>query len=333
MENEFYKKSILVIGDVYSKQTEGSLARIVSKARVLANELNVTVTVCMFGTHVKESFAQIQSCGADKIYYKEFSEVSEITDGLITDFSEKIIEMESPQIVLYPISIRMKSVSARLAARLKTGLTADCIDFSIDDSTNLLLQKRPAFEGSVLATIICPNALPQMATADAAAFDLLEGYEKQAELIDMDSFHFQVVQEAQIIKVDYLENELLNGGKQPKLVFGVGRGVDKDTLEKIKQLANQLDAGLVASRAIVDAGMLDYKYQVGLSGKEISCETYVAFGISGTMQHMTGLKAYKTLIAVNPDKDARIMLFANYGICDTAANVVAHMQNYIQNMR
>lgn len=153
MDKLFCSKSVLVIGDVWSNQSEDSLARLVSKASELAENLNTVVNVCIFGIHIENSIQMVKSYGAKKIFYRKFDDICQVTDEMLTDLSYELIKMIKPQIVLYPISVRMKSISARLASRLETGLTADCIDFSIDKETNLLLQKRPAFEGSVIATI------------------------------------------------------------------------------------------------------------------------------------------------------------------------------------
>ncbi|URZ14540.1 electron transfer flavoprotein subunit alpha/FixB family protein [Clostridium felsineum] len=331
MDKSFCSKSVLVIADVWSKQSENSVARLVSKANQLSEKLNTVVNVCMFGVEIDDSIQMIKAYGVKNIFYKKFGDTSQITDEKLTNLSYELIKKIEPQIVLYPITVRMKSISARLAARLETGLTADCIDFSIDSETNLLLQKRPAFEDSVIATITCPDKLPQMATANPLSFELKEKTIDEIEVVNIDDFSFKTKDKVSVLEIEKIGEETIDEEGKSKIVVGIGRGVNKDDLQQIKLLVKKLNARLVASRAVVDNGLLDYKYQIGLSGKEITCETYIAFGISGMMQHMSGLKSYKNLIAVNTDESARIMSFANYGICDTTENVVKHMLNYLEN--
>lgn len=327
------KDNVLVISDVCTKKSEKSLMHLLSKASDLAEELGVEVDLCIFGTNVESTIEEAKGYGADNIIVKSFKDINEIADEDITNLSYELIREIEPKIVLFPITVRMKCVSARLAARLETGLTADCIDFSIDKDSKLLLQKRPAFEGRILATIVCPDRLPQMATANADIFELKPRQSKNINVINMTDSNSVNKNPSSIIKIEKIGSSDFDENNQSKIVIGVGRGVSKKVLEVIKVLAKKINANLVASRAVVDNGLLEYKYQVGLSGREISCETYIAFGISGMMQHMTGIKSYKTLVAVNTDINARIMSVANYAICDTAENVVNDLLKYINNKK
>ncbi|MFX0144321.1 MAG: electron transfer flavoprotein subunit alpha/FixB family protein, partial [Candidatus Hodarchaeota archaeon] len=226
-----------------------------------------------------------------------------------------IISKYNPNIVLYPATINGRDLAPRVAATLELGLTADCTGLSIRDG--LLLQTRPAFGGNIMADIICPITRPQMATVRPNVMEIAQIQDgNNAEIIEV-----PVKIDLQSLRVK--TKEIISGIAtecgipvcEADTIVSGGRGVgSKENFKLIEDLANVLNAAVGASRAAVDLGWIPKSQQVGQSGNTVSPKIYIACGISGTIQHLVGMKSSDIIIAINKDREAPIFQFANYGI-------------------
>ena len=215
-----------------------------------------------------------------------------------------------------------RSLLPRAAAKILTGLTADCTELDIDSKNKLLRQTRPAFGGNIMATILCNNHRPQMATVRHKVMpeaDKIEGY--QGKIIDMG--HIPIPEPTiEVLEFIREEGETVNLAEADFIISG-GRGLkDPKNFYLIEDLAHALGGAVGASRAAVDAGWIPYSHQVGQTGKTVNPTIYIACGISGAIQHLAGMKSSDIIVAINSDGNAPIFDVAHYGIVGSLFEVI-----------
>lgn len=286
---------------------------LLGEASKLANKRNTYVGAVLLGNNVSFMVDELSSYGADKIFLCE----SPILEHYRTEpYSEVIVEMVKqfkPEIILSGATTQGRDLAGSVATKLETGLTADCTGLEICPETGNLLQTRPAFGGNIMATILCPNTRPQMSTVRPKVFAIPPKTDKKAEAINF-SFDFSKLNIRTEV-LEYLPFEEKISLADAEIIVSGGRGLGKpENFEIIKELADTLGAALGASRAAVDAGWISYEHQVGQTGKTVRPKIYIACGISGSVQHMAGMKHSDIIIAINKDPDAPIFKIANYGI-------------------
>ncbi|WP_294755742.1 electron transfer flavoprotein subunit alpha/FixB family protein, partial [uncultured Flavonifractor sp.] len=265
-------------------------------------------------------------------------------DVYTTDAYTKVIcdlvEDKKPEIFLIGATNIGRDLGPRCAARLHTGLTADCTHLDVDvekykaflkttstidvdntkfeENTNLKMT-RPAFGGHLMATIICPRFRPQMSTVrpgvmQTQPYDEAGAAKTVIENVDVklskEDIHVEVVE---VVKAAKKMVDLIGAD----VVVSVGRGISKDVEGGIKlaeELAGVLGGVVGSSRAVVDAGWISADHQVGQTGKTVHPRIYVALGISGAIQHLAGMQDSECIIAVNKNETAPIFDVASYGI-------------------
>lgn len=240
-----------------------------------------------------------------------------------------------PEIIIAAATTTGRTLMPYTAAKVQTGLTADCTELDIDDSTGRLLQTRPAIGGNILATIQTPEARPQMCTVRPHSTKPLP---RRAE------------REGEIVRVTLPEGTLSPSqtrwlGFDPDAsqdvtiqdagaVVAGGRGMGKaENFGLLYELAGLLHAAVGASRDAVDRGWIGYPHQVGLSGKTVSPRFYLACGISGAVQHVAGMQTAETIVAVNKDPDAQIFRLADYGIVGDVHEILPVLMTKLRERR
>ncbi|WP_265111757.1 electron transfer flavoprotein subunit alpha/FixB family protein [Halosolutus halophilus] len=220
-----------------------------------------------------------------------------------------MVEERKPSIVLIGGTHTGRDFAGRVAVPAHAGLTADVTEIDVDDE-GILQARRPAFGGDILATILCEEHRPQMATIRPGVF---EAAEPDPDRTDGEVVEVDVVVDDAISEV--LERSVGDTADitEADRIVAVGHGVEGD-LEPARELAEALDAELAASRAAVDEGWIDGARQVGQTGKTVRPELYVAVGISGAIQHVEGMNKSETVVAINTDPNAPIFDHADYGI-------------------
>ena len=330
---------------VFCEQRDGVIMstsyQLLSEGRKLANDLGVELCGVLLGSGLKEEYAKaLGGYGADKVYICDHPLLKDYTTDGYTKVICDLVEEHKPEIFLIGATNIGRDLGPRCAARLHTGLTADCTHLDVDvekykeflrttstidvdntkfeENTNLKMT-RPACGGHLMATIICPRFRPQMSTVRPGVMQKAEFNEETAaktELVKVD-----VKLEPSDITVEILEIKK-TAAKLVDLigadvVVSVGRGISKDPEKGIKlatELAETLGGVVGASRAVVDAGWLGADHQVGQTGKTVHPTIYVALGISGAIQHKAGMQDSETIIAVNKSESAPIFEVASYGI-------------------
>ncbi|MFX0060038.1 MAG: FAD-binding protein [Candidatus Heimdallarchaeota archaeon] len=316
-------QDVWIVAEIKDGNVRNVSYELLGKARELAEHLNQKACVLLLGDNVKRFIEEFTSRGANKIYIAEHEALKDYYTETYSAVITGIISRYNPNIVLYPATINGRDLAPRVAATLELGLTADCTGLSIRDG--LLLQTRPAFGGNIMADIICPMTRPQMATVRPNVMDVapIQGNNK-AEIIEI-----PVKVDLQSLKVK--TKEVISGTTaecgipvcEADTIVSGGRGVgSKENFKLIEDLANVLNAAVGASRAAVDLGWIPKSQQVGQSGTTVSPRIYIACGISGTIQHLVGMKSSDIIIAINKDPEAPIFNVANYGIIGDLCEIV-----------
>ncbi len=330
---------------VFCEQRDGVILstgyQLLSEGRKLANDLGVELCGVLLGHEVNETYAKaLGGYGADRVYICDHPLLKDYTTDAYTKVICDLVEEKKPEIFLIGATNIGRDLGPRVAARLKTGLTADCTHLDVDvekykaflkttstidvdntkfeENTNLKMT-RPAFGGHLMATIVCPDYRPQMSTVRPGVMQTQAYNEETAAKTVLEKVDVQLTKED--IHVDLVE--IVKSAKKAvdligaDVVVSVGRGISADPkrgLEIAEELANVLGGVVGASRAVVDDGYIGVDHQVGQTGKTVHPKIYVALGISGAIQHVSGMQDAECIIAVNKNENAPIFDVATYGI-------------------
>ena len=320
---------------VFAEQTGGRIAdvsfELLTKARELKAQRGEGCRVCAvaLGSGLPDDVkAELAAYGADAIYMVDAPELAEYEANVYVDAVAQLVAKHRPEVILAGATAIGRGFFARVAVKVRTGLTADCTALKIESTRNkdtgamqmLLHQTRPAFGGNIMATIMTPNHRPQMATVRPKVFKKkkIEGgasCETIAEALKLIApLTHTVKKEPFADGADIAAAEILVSG---------GRGMKKaENFAMLEQLAGLLGGEVAASRAAVDAGWVKPSRQVGQTGKTVAPRLYLCFGISGAIQHLEGIRGADTIVAVNSDPNAPIFGVADLGIVGDALEIV-----------
>jgi len=311
---------------VWIEQFEGKACSIswemVGEGRRLADQRGTTLTACVLGHNVEHIAKQAITYGADRVFRVDDASLAVYRTQPYAATLVQLVRQYKPEIFLLGASSRGRDLAGSVATELYTGLTADCTGLEIDPENNLLRQTRPAFGGNIMATIICPNYRPQMATVRHRVFEMPEPDEtRQGQIVSIDPVMGEGDVSAKV--VDFIVEQGEVNLADAKIIVSGGRGVGgPEGFEPVRELAEVLGGALGASRAAVDAGWIPYAHQVGQTGRTVRPDLYIACGISGAIQHLAGMGTAKIIVAINKDPEAPIFTVANYGIVGDLFQVV-----------
>lgn len=304
---------------VFAEQRDGVIQNVglelIGEAKKLAAKLNVPVTAALIGNKVEGLAQTLVEYGADKVVIVDNELLKQYDTEAYAQALKAIIDAKKPEIVLLGATTLGRDLAPRVSSRLATGLTADCTKLDIDDETKVFGMTRPAFGGNLMATIVCPDHRPQMATVRPGVMQKLpkeEGKKGEVEVLP-------VTIDASKIKVKILDVVKETAKKiditEAKILVSGGRGVgSKENFKNLEAVASKIGAIVSGSRAAVDAGFIEQSRQVGQTGKTVRPNIYFACGISGAIQHMAGMEESEYIIAINKDKDAPMFGIADLGI-------------------
>lgn len=304
------------------------------EGRKLADDLKVELAGVLLGENVEGLSKECFAYGAEKVYLIDGPIFKDYRTDSYTSAICDIINEYKPEIVLFGATNNGRDFAARIAVRITTGLTADCTALSIDPETRLLQQTRPAFGGNVMATILCPNHRPQMATVRPKVMKMTEpDYTRTGEVIRC---NYTVKEEDMTTKIlEVVQNITHNVNLQDaEIIVSGGRGIGgPEHYHLITELAEALGGVAGASRAAVDAGWVPHYRQVGQTGKTVSPKLYIACGISGAIQHLAGMSSSEIIIAINTDPEAPIFNVATFGIVGDLHKIVPLMTQKIKELK
>jgi electron transfer flavoprotein alpha subunit len=311
---------------VWVEQFQGRAASIswemLGQGRRLADQLAAPLTACVLGHQVEQIAAEAIAYGADRVFLIDDPTLAAYRPDPYAAALVRLVREHRPEIFLLGASARGRDLAGAVATDLHTGLTADCTGLEIDPETRLLRQTRPAFGGNIMATIICPEHRPQMATVRHRVFEVPPAdTTRSGQIIRLPAVMPEESIASQV--VDFvLETSQVNLADARIIVTG-GRGVGgHEGFGPLMELAEALGGALGASRAAVDAGWIPYAHQVGQTGRTVRPDLYIACGVSGAIQHLAGMQTSRVIVAINKDPEAPIFDIATYGIVGDLFEVV-----------
>ncbi len=323
---------------VFAEQKGGKFAEVVyellGKGRGLANTLNQKLVAVAIGSELEEEAHNLIAYGADIVYLFEHPDLKDFNEKKYGQVLIDFIKQNRPNIFLAGATSRGRSLIPQVAAALETGLTADCTGLEVDAETGLLLQTRPAYGGNIMATITCASTRPQMATVRPHIFPRTEpiaGHEGKIVKLEPNLDGLDDVMEVISFAQTEIEGPDLTDAE---IVIGVGRGIKgPQNLPLVEKLAKLLGARVGGTRAVVDAGWLPARCQIGQTGLTISPKLYIACGISGAIQHIVGIQSAKRIVAINKDPEAPIFEIADCGIVGDLFEVIPVLIEEIKHKR
>lgn len=303
---------------VYAEWREGKVHKVshelLSIGRVLADKRGVELGAVLLGSDIEDETArELSSYGAEVIYVVDRPELEHFTDERYSKCIVELVRRKRPEILLAGATSMGRSFIPRVAASLRTGLTADCTQLDINDE-GLLLQTRPAFGGNIMATIICPNRRPQMATVRPKVMKPVKKQARKARIERMELPGQCFEARAEVLEVIAEQDQTAKLTEADVIISG-GRGLrNGQNFNLIEGLATLFGGAVGASRGAVEEGWMAPSHQVGQTGRTVAPTLYMAVGISGAIQHLVGMQGSQVIVAVNKDPHAPIFDVATYGV-------------------
>ena len=320
---------------VYVEQRSGVIQNVgfelCGEARRLAKNVEgAKVVALVIGDTASKQAEELKSSGADVIYYVEDKCLKHYLNETYTKAFAEAVKVIEPNAVLIGASSIGRDLAPRLSARINTGLTADCTKLEMD-AEGSLYSTRPAFGGNLFATIICPNHRPQMSTVRPGVMKRTDEVPEHVEVKELKV-------EFDVPKVEVLEEvkakQEVGKIEDAKYLVAVGRGCGCDeSLCGANELADLIGGSVATARSLVDEGKLPQDKQVGQTGKTVRPDLYLAFGISGAVQHLAGMEDSDYIIAVNKDKGASIFSVADLGIVGDGNAILPLVIEEIKNLK
>ena len=339
---------------VYTEQRDGKLMNValelIGEGYRLSREIGGDTKVCalVVGNGTDHLVEELYAYGADRVYQISSPLLAHYTTDGYTKVITEAIREQKPEIVLFGATHIGRDLAPRIAARLDTGLTADCTRLDIntgnyihylqtyttastagldaEDGNKGLKQTRPAFGGNLMATIVTPNTRPQMATVRPGVMEKREkDSARKGELIKLECALTEEEIHVEVMDVVKEAKEIVSL-TDAQIICSGGRGLgDADGFKLIREFADKVGGVVGASRAAVDSGWIDASHQVGQTGTTVKPKIYFACGISGAIQHLAGMQTSDIIVAINKDPDAPMMQLADYAICGDLKKVIPEL--------
>jgi electron transfer flavoprotein alpha subunit len=306
---------------------------LLGKGRELADELGMRlVAVCGLPAGGAEGGRALSeagrataeglvAAGADEVLCCADARLAERDAGLYAGWLARLVGQRKPAAVLFGATVFGRELAPAVAARVQTGLTADCTVLAVDPATGLLQQTRPAFGGNLMATIVCPNHRPQMATVRPGVLPAPvpdPARHGTVTLVGLEEGDRAAVRVVERIRGE--QDDLITDAE---LLVVAGRGIgSQKNLELVRRLADKLGGKLGCSRPLVEAGWCAYKHQVGQTGVSVAPKTLISVGVSGAIQHLAGIGGAERVIAINSDPDAPIFGVSQYAVVGDCVEVL-----------
>ena len=327
--------------DVYvlAEQRDGNIQKVsielIGKATELAADLGQKVVAVLLGSNIKDKADILVKHGADKVIVVDDPMLAEYVTEPYSKALYEVIKASDPEIVLYGATSIGRDLAPRVSARVHTGLTADCTKLDIGTieampDTKLLLMTRPAFGGNIMATIVCKNHRPQMATVRPGVMSALaKDTTRKGEVVSFKVDFAPADMNVEIIE-EVKENKKAVDITEAKVLVSGGRGIGSpEFFGELQKLADVFGGEVSSSRANVDAGWIEKDRQVGQTGKTVRPDLYMACGISGAIQHVAGMESAEYIVAINLNDTAPIFDVADLGIVGDVKAIIPKLTDAI----
>lgn len=304
---------------VIAEQENGQLMNVtfelLGAAKELCAKLEEKCCAVLVTAAAGELPQQLIAAGADVVYVVEDAKYADYDTELYTDAICQLSKKYDPASIMFGATDDGRDLAPRVAARLHTGLCADCTALDVTDD-KLVAWTRPALGGNICATIICDVNRPQMGTVRPKVFKPAEMDNNRTGEVIAFTPEAGAVSRVELVKKEALSSENAVKIDEADMIAAGGRGFgSKENFDVLEQLAALFENSAVAgTRAAIDEGWLTHSQQVGQSGKSVTPHIYFACGISGAIQHLSGMKDSDIIIAINKDAEAPIFTVAHYGI-------------------
>ena len=293
--------------------------QLIGQARKLADELETEVETVLLGDTMDQHVHQLLAAGADRVYLGNAPKLAFYQPEIYTEIIVTLAKKHRPEIMLLGSTSMGRELAPLVAGRLKTGLTAHCIDLVLNQD-KILEQKIPAYGG--LLSIICPEKRPQMATIASGVFPKPAPDEnRKGEIIALD-VPDSISDRIQTLEIVREEPEGVPLETAPIVVAGGAGAGDPEGWHKISALAQALNAALGCTRPAVDEGWSELETMIGQSGKMVNPELYIGVGLSGEQQHMVGIAGAQVMVAINNDSKSPVFEQVDFGIVDDCREFV-----------
>jgi len=322
---------------VFAEQHKGGISSVsfelLGEGRKLADKRKAKLSAVFIGHGIKDKAKELIAHGADIVYVADDPALKDFNDDSYSAVLTTLAALHKPEIILAGATAIGRSFFPKVAAKLYTGLTADCTVLDIDPETGNLHQTRPAFGGNILATIVTPHHRPQMATVRHKVMKKAErNASRKGDIVEV-KFTTAGDVRTRVLKTVEEVSETVNISEADIIVAG-GRGMGTaKNFHLLEELAKTLGGAVGATRGAVDEGWIPYSHQVGQTGKTVCPKLYIAAGISGAIQHLAGMQSSDVIIAINKDPNAPIFSVATYGIVGDALEVLPLMIRKFKEIR
>lgn len=314
-------RGILVFGEQQKGTISPIVYELIGKGREIADKLGENLECAVLGEGMTMQAEDLIAYGVDKVYLYDSLLLADFRDDPYIHVLTNLVQEIKPSVFLIGATSIGRSLAPRIAIKLQTGLTADCTGLDVDSDGNLL-QTRPAFGGNVMATILCSNHRPQMATVRYKVMKRAEkNLQRKGRVVIKSVEEDKVLDRVRVKKVSSEVEEVSIIEAQVIVAGGKGLG-SPEGFKLLKELADALGGAVGASRLVVDEGWIPYRHQVGLSGKTVRPKLYIACGISGAVQHLAGMQTSDVIVAINKDPSAPIFKVADYGVVGDLYEVI-----------
>lgn len=320
---------------VYVEHSDGKIhpvtLELIGKAQQLAAVIHQRVLCLMIGTRLEAAAESLLDYGVNEVDLYEDEQLRYFRADNYTEVFADCIERRHPAVVLVGATVSGRSLAPRVAARFRTGLTADCTVLEMRENTDLV-QIRPAFGGNIMAQILNTNHRPQFATVRYKVMDPAVKQPRCGQVVRCELEPERLHSKIQFLKIEPKEQEV--SISDAEILIAVGRGIrDEKTLAQIERLAVLLKAQMACSRPLVESGRYDVTRQIGLSGRTVKPKLILTLGISGAIQFTAGMKGAEKIIAVNTDPEAPIFDLAHVALIGDASLIVENMLKEMEDSR
>lgn len=326
-------KGVFILGEQRDGKIQSVTFELLTWGRSIADSLGCKLSCVLLGDEI-ENMQEVIQRGADQVYFIQDAALGHFLPRPYSQAISQLVREEKPEVIIAAATTTGRTIMPLVAAKVNTGLTADCTELTIDPDSKLLLQTRPAIGGNIMATIKTPEHRPQMATvrprsAKAAALDtartgeiITRKYEPAVLATPERFLEFMkdMTQEVSIEEADVI----IAGGKGMKNAEG---------FKLVEELARVMGGAVGASRDAVELGWTTYPHQIGLSGKTVSPKLLIALGVSGKIQFLAGMQTADVIVAINKDPEAQIFKVADFGIVGDVFEVVPMLIEALKKMR
>ncbi len=326
-------KGVMIVGECVDCAPVAITYELLGVGRRLADGLGEPLSAVLLADKVGDAAKDVIAFGADKVYVIESPLLKDYVTDAYVGALEKFCQEAKPNILLMGQTPMGRDLSPRLAFRLGTGATLDCLDLKIDPQSKLMVQTKPVYGGNALAEIVCERTRPQMATVRPKSMEpLARDDSRKGEIINFDA-----KLDPSKIRVKFLERvkEKVEGVKleDASVIVCGGRGMGgPDAFGPLKELANMLGGAVGATRPPCDNGWVPATLQIGLTGKIVSPTLYIAVAVSGASQHLSGCSGAKNIVAINKDAEANIFKVARYGVVGDYKKILPQFTNKVKDL-